>query len=244
MSTKKTRTKAVKKAKVALVLRLGFERTHWVHPGLLNFLLAVGCIERDYNVITQIVAGAPSPASAGNVGAWAVLKTQPDVEWIAQVDNDCEPCSNVLDILNEVPNDCGCIGPVSHFMVNNDSKPMQGMITDDETFMPIDLRKPPGLVGPLSRIGGGCWFARRAVYEQMDRPYFAELYDRESWLCKVTDDMYFQDRAKKLGWTLYCDTRFVISHYHTTDLSQIVLKPSEPGAPISYRMTLPMRTAE
>lgn len=232
-----------RKARVAFVLRLGFERTHWVCPGQVNFLMSLGSVERSYNIITQLVCNAPSPAAAGNIGAATVLATQPDVEWIAQVDNDCEPPSNILDILNDIPDDCGCIGPVSHFMVNNDSQPMQGMISEDEVFTPIDLREPPGLKGPLSRIGGGCWFARRKVYEQMKLPYFAEQYDHDSWMVKVTDDMYFQHEAKKLGWNLYCDTRFEISHYHTTDLSQIVLKPAIPGAPVSTRMTLPARGA-
>jgi hypothetical protein len=73
----------------------------------------------------------------------------------------------------------------------------------------------------VDQLGGGCWFIRRRAFDLMEPPYFVELFHPETHMLMVSDDVYFQQKARELGCRLVCDTRFTIRHYHTVDLSMM-----------------------
>lgn len=203
---------------IVIAVRSHNERHGWWHPNLGMWVVSLSA-ESHYQVSIHSICGAPNPACGSNLASEVFLQEHPDAEWLGIVDNDCVPPSNMLRILDNLPDDIAVIGPVSHMMQHGHIKVQQGF-----------LKRPTENYGVLETgrvqvdiIGGGCWFVRRRVFADMVMPYFAEEY-YPNFMLKTSDDIYFQDKARKLGFKMFCDTRFVISHYHTADLSLIADK--------------------
>jgi GT2 family glycosyltransferase len=181
------------------------------------WLLMIG-MDPIYSIIIRSVCGATSAAAGANLAAQVFLEEHKDAEWLGIVDNDCVPPDNMLRILDGVSDETDIIGPVSHMYQQFVAKVQQGCGGYDQQFCPVD----PNVIGQfeVDQVGGGCWFTRRRVFERMTRrPFFAEAFDPDTFMISVSDDVYFQRHARELGCRLICDTRFVVSHYHSVDLS-------------------------
>lgn len=209
------------KTKVVLMVRAGFERHGWWHPLLGQWLISLSS-EKRYQVGMGFVDGVNGLAASANVAADAFL-AEPGAEWFGLVDNDVVPPGNMLRILDDLPDFVGIISPLCHMMRPDGVCPQAGSYRKEEweevgTFYPLEVQEPLGRK-PVDRVGGGCWFVRRCVFEAMEPPYFRQEFDPLTFACVMTDDVYFQHRAHKLGFMAVCDTRFTALHYHTINLA-------------------------
>ena len=178
----------------------------------------------------DLVHGVSGLAASANAAAKGFLE-RPEfatVEWLCIVDNDTVPPRDILRMLDDVPDYVDIISPTCHMMWNGHVFPQQGFYKDDDgnpafisdgpcCFYPFTA-DPPGLY-EVDRVGGGCWFIRHRVFDKMQKPYFRIRLDPETYGIDMTDDVYFQDQAKKLGFRLFTDTRYVACHYHTMNLA-------------------------
>ena len=213
------------KTKVVVCVRSDFERHHWWHPALGAWLLSL-MAETTYKMFVELITGAGGYAASANVAAITFMDPiYDDAEWFCMVDNDTAPPMNILRMLDDVPDYVDVLAPLCFMARDYTSLPMAGnfipTIEDGKTvykFEHIDLAGKPTIY-EVDRCGGGFWFVRRKVFLAMQKPYFKVLYDGDTQYMTVSDDVYFQMRAKELGFRVFCDTRFVASHYHTTDLS-------------------------
>lgn len=207
------------KIKVVVTIRADFERHHWWHPGLGEWLLSL-MAEPTYQMFVELPGGTGGVAASANLAVAAFMEKHPDAEWYVQMDNDTAPPLDIMRILDDLPPYVDIVTPVIFMMRDERTYPMQGLyVGEDRHFEPISLKdNEPGLY-EVDQAGGGCTFIRRRVLAAMKRPYFKVLYDEETQMMSISDDVYFQMNARELGFRLFCDTRFIASHFHTTDLS-------------------------
>lgn len=62
----------------------------------------------------------------------------------------------------------------------------------------------------VDALGTGSMMIRRDVFERMEKPYFR--YDYSNWQGWPGTDMYFSERCRELGITLWCDTTTTSPH--------------------------------
>lgn len=225
---------------VLVSIRAGNERMGWVHPFLCAWLLSL-LYEKTHRIHFNIVTGIRGLAGSANVTANGFMDRPEfsNIEWLCIVDNDTVPPENLIRILDDVPNYVDIISPLCHMTFDSHPFPQQGFYRDTEgnptppitnelpsrdcSFHPLEDWSP-GL-HEIDRVGGGCWFIRRRVFEGITKPYFKVLYNPQTYEIDITDDVYFQDAAKKLGFRLFCDTRFMASHYHTLNMAKLCPEP-------------------
>ncbi len=174
--------------------------------------------EKHFKMFAEFAFGAGGHASSGNVGAITFVERHQDAEWYCQVDNDTVPPNDVLRMLEGAPEEADIISPLVHMLSGGAIGPMQGRNVGTMGFIGLSELDGKGLCR-VDRAGGGCIFIRRRVFEAMERPYFRTVHDNDTQVMTVSDDVFFQDRARELGFKMYCDTRYVAEHYHTIDLS-------------------------
>lgn len=204
---------------VVVVVRSHFERHGWIHPELAMWMVSLAGEQR-YKVTVHCACGAPNAAAAANFAAHVFLTEHPDAEWLCLVDNDSVPQFNMLRMLDDLPDEADIVSGISHMMQDGKLRLQQGWGKPGESFTPITLTEQRGLY-EVDRVGGGCWFTRRRVFEKLAEPYFVELFDARTRMIQVSDDIYFQTVAKQAGCRLYCDTRYLTAHCHTVDLSAL-----------------------
>jgi hypothetical protein len=176
--------------------------------------------EQTYKVVAEQVHGVRGESGAANIAAFNFMDNHDDAEWFCLVDNDVGPPIDMLRILDELPDHVAIVSPVCHQLVVDKVVPQQGYYKTSDggtDFVPLDTAQK-GLVR-VDRVGGGVWFTRRRVFASMARPYFKIVHDPDTYVLVGSDDLYFQRLAQLNGFGLYCDTRYVASHYHTVDLS-------------------------
>lgn len=202
---------------VMIAVRCHGERHGWWHPELGMWLLRLANEPR-YNVTVGWVMGAPNAAAAANLAARDFLAT-PGMDWLGIVDNDVAPPPDMLRILDETDDTIDAIGPISHMFNGKEVLVQQGTGGWNEPFVP--LRADGAGHREVDRLGGGCWFMRRRIFDRLERPYFVEMFHPETHKLMISDDVYFQHHAQAAGARLICDTRFVCRHHHSMDLSQL-----------------------
>lgn len=235
---------AVKGSKIVVSIRAGFERHSWVNPRLTAWLLSL-LYEPVHPINFDLIFNIHGLAASTNLAAKGFMERPDfaDAEWLCVVDNDTAPPDLLMRMMDDVPDYVDIITPVcfqgtediafpqqGYYRNKNDDKPAFMLDADppfsprtDCFFHPIDTNEA-GLI-EVDRIGGGVWFIRRRVFEKMEQPYFRVVYDPFTYETVVTDDIYFQDRAQRLGFRMFCDTRYVASHFHTMDMARIAALP-------------------
>jgi GT2 family glycosyltransferase len=222
--------------KVVVAVRSGVERNGWTHPHLTAWLLSLA-YERKYFIHFDLIYGVPGLAASANAAAKGFTERQEfiDAEWFCLVDNDTVPQPNMMRILDEIPDYVDIVSPLCPMTFNDNIFPQQGFYKDAQgnrgflersnIFEPLeDLT--PGL-HEVDRVGGGCWFVRRRVFQAMTPPYFRDIFDPNTEEIIVTDDCYFQDQARRKGFRVFVDTRFTASHYHTVDLLKLMFQTAQ-----------------
>lgn len=66
-------------------------------------------------------------------------------------------------------------------------------------------------VVPIERCGGSCVMIERAVFEKMGGKWFQNIWNEE-YTGYVSEDLSFCDKARELGFELFCDTEVICDH--------------------------------
>lgn len=210
---------ADKVADIVVAVRCHGERQGWIHPSLYLWSLRLNQ-EPKYRIAIHTIFDLPNAAASANTAVKVFFEEYPDVPWLCIVDNDVAPPANMLRILDGFTG--LIIGGISHQFQNDRLTVQQGWGYGsplDGTFNPVDPTRFDGPI-PVDRLGGGCWFIHRSVFAEMKKPYFVEIFDPEDHMLMVSDDIYFQNKARDLGIKLYCDPRFITAHFHTRNLGE------------------------
>jgi len=97
---------------------------------------------------------------------------------------------------------------------------------DDGVYIiPIYADLPAGLFR-IESSGGTTMLIQRKVIEQlarMDCPIFWTERDPETGKILLSEDFYFTDRIKELGYEIYADPQVICCHYQTKDLLSLYL---------------------
>jgi hypothetical protein len=201
--------------KIMIAVRSEPERHGWHHPMLTGWLLNLMTDYR-YEIRIELVHGFSGYAAPANRATTLFLEHS-DCDWLGIVDNDVVPPPNLIEIVDALPLDVGIISPVCHMSREDSVHPQAGVYKATGEFKPLD--GAPGRY-EVDRVGGGCWFIRRSVFDKLEKPYFRMILDPATYGVTQTDDLYFQESVRKVGGIrMVCDSRFVCSHLHTVDLS-------------------------
>jgi len=84
-------------------------------------------------------------------------------------------------------------------------------VPEEEKFNGFWVKYPKGIV-EVDAVGTGCLLVKREVFEKMKRPYFRFVSSFERDLYQ-SEDIYFLENAKKLGYKAYVDTEHTCKHY-------------------------------
>lgn len=82
---------------------------------------------------------------------------------------------------------------------------------EEEKFNGFWINYPKGLV-EVDAIGTGCLLVKREVFEKMNKPYFLfrSFYEKNLY---QSEDVYFMQSARNLGYKAYVDTNTTCVHY-------------------------------
>jgi hypothetical protein len=228
-------------ANIVVAIRSGHERNGWIHP-LLNKWLILTMFEQVHNIYFDFIIGVPGLAGSANSASKSFMEFPnfADAEWLCIIDNDTVPPVNMLRMLDDIPDYVDIVGPLCPMQYGHLVFPQQGSYiietTGEQLYRVVDNKIVAGAsisssrfvplrdfshgLHEVDRVGGGCWFIRRRVFDAMEKPYFKVMIDPVTQQTNVSDDCYFQDIARKLGFRLFCDTRYIASHFHTLDCTQ------------------------
>jgi hypothetical protein len=207
---------------VVVAVRCHMERQGWWNPMLGMWLIRLHGGEYNYGhrVAVRIVCDAPNAAASANMAVDSFLNDHPGFDWVCIVDNDICPPNDLFQILEGLPDEIDGIGPISHMHQNGKTLVQQGWGGFHKGFEGIANPEVPQRL-EVDRLGGGAWFVHRRVFGQLKRPYFVELFDADTHMLVVSDDVYFQYTAREAGCRFMCDTRFVVKHFHSIDIATI-----------------------
>ena len=216
--------------KIYIAILCGTERTGWLCPLLVDWLLA-GKVPAGVEADVSLVSGCWPVDYARNVAV--ELATQNGSHWILMVDNDQRPHAKTLDVialadargldivgfpypLLAVPDFVSCsiqLGQVA------DAK------HDDE------FKEAP-------EFGSGCIAIRMTVFEKLSRPYFKIGIDpdmAESGLGHaVNEDLAFCRAARAAGLRTHVARGITADHFKTMSLLKVFenQRLHDPRAPI------------
>jgi hypothetical protein len=210
---------------VVVVVRCHMERHGWWNPMLGMWLVQLHGAEQNYGhkIAVRVVCGAPNAAASANLAVDAFLNDHPGYEWLCIVDNDVCPPMDLMNILEDMPDETDGIGPISHMYQHGKTLVQQGWGGFQKGFQGIANPEVPQRL-EVDQLGGGAWFVRRRAFEKLKKPYFVELFEPETHMLMVSDDVYFQYMAREAGCRFLCDTRFVVQHFHSVDLSSLTIR--------------------
>jgi len=144
-----------------------------------------------------------------------------NADWMMCVDSDVVP---PLDIMKILDNDKKIIAPINFVWKSWGLAPLiskdapngeKGYVITD----PIAANSKEMLV-EVDGTGTTCLFIHREVLEKMEAPHFMFDYDKEGKIC-LGEDYSFCKKAKKLGYKIWIDKRFMTHHFKTTSLKAV-----------------------
>jgi len=142
-----------------------------------------------------------------------------DYEWLLFVDADTVPPPNILDMTENKVNICS---GVYYVWLKNNLVPliMKRVSSGDYNILANFVSAEHYLI-EVDGIGGGALLINRKVFERLKPPYFLVIYGNDGIRVKG-NDFYFCEKAKKKGFKVYVDLRFVSKHFKELDLKMLV----------------------
>lgn len=70
----------------------------------------------------------------------------------------------------------------------------------------------------IIKCGGSCLLIKREVFEKLEKPYFKFLYNDEGTEHTQSEDLYFCNKAREAGFTIWCDTSVICNHHKSVVL--------------------------
>jgi len=137
-----------------------------------------------------------------------------DYKWLLFLDNDILPPSNVLDMTR---NNVEVCSGVYYQWILDRALPTIYRIKDNHYQALDDV--PYNTLIEIDGAGAGCLLINRVVFETIDKPYFKIEYDDKGYI-STGHDLYFCDKVREAGISMYADTRMLCSHYKTIELKE------------------------
>jgi len=138
-----------------------------------------------------------------------------DADFLLMIDDDCVGDKRILDLADYDKDIIGatCFGYVKQMVI-----PFCMKRNKEGTYDILQVQNNSGVV-ECDGIGSGLMMIKREVLENMPYPFRNE-YDPEGLKIKGLD-FNFCERAQKKGYTIWCDTNQLISHWTVMDLKGI-----------------------
>ena len=76
----------------------------------------------------------------------------------------------------------------------------------------------------VSVTGIGCMLVRREVFDAVGLPWFKRVFSDDGLEVAKTDDVWFLERARAVGYKVYVDTTLESGHEHSITLNSETLK--------------------
>lgn len=170
-----------------------------------------------YDVDVQISYKQPVDANRNKI----VKKfLSSECEWLLMMDADIVPPENILDMIEHgkkivSATVLGMKDGVPHplIMKMDDDKEMYRMVGLDQYQ---DELRDDGLI-EIDGSGTGCILIHREVLEKMEPPWFKFEYNKFGDI-KYSEDYKFSQKAKEMGYKIYCDTNMPCKHFKKVDL--------------------------
>jgi hypothetical protein len=195
------------------------ERHGWLNPALVLWLLNSSLQLR--NFMFMAVLGKRPVEHARN---WAMTEfLTHNTDWLVMIDNDITPQVNLLDLVNDVEQE-RIIAPVTYMWRAKDGSfaltaadKVEGKKHEARPLKEelVESRRA------VDRVGTGCIFIHRKAAQKIPRPWFRMILDERSGKIVEGEDYFFCRRAKKHGFQVYVDARFVCGHLHTYDILDV-----------------------
>jgi len=213
----------IKVQKILICVLCHYERSGWIQPGLMDFLVGLRYNMEYATVVVKAFNFIPA-AGARNFFAEQVRLADPPPDWVLMLDNDMEPPNNLLDTIKDAPKDAAIIVPKFHLWDADKltTKLCWGL---DESKLE---KMPDGKMGfkiekkyyDLTKCGTGAIFIKPEVFNKVEKPWFEYRYDAIGNMTG-TEDITFCEKAIAAGLKIYGYGGIQVKHHHTVELSLI-----------------------
>lgn len=75
-----------------------------------------------------------------------------------------------------------------------------------------------GGVVPVHRFGASCLLIKRGVFEKLERPFFKFELNDDGTEHRVSEDIYFCEKAREAGFDLFAHTGIICGHFKSVRL--------------------------
>lgn len=154
------------------------------------------------------------------------LETDCDVLWF--LDSDILPHENTLELITKHWDKwqaAGCPYPVFMTPSNEDGKrvvyTVYKSIAKDSKNGIAAAHIPAEGTDFVDGIATGCLFIKRAIFENLEKPYFKFVYRESDRHIEMGEDIDFCLRVNKLGHQFFIDYSMVCSHFKHVDLLEV-----------------------
>jgi cellulose synthase/poly-beta-1,6-N-acetylglucosamine synthase-like glycosyltransferase len=182
----------------------------------LSYLLTDLTHQNKYRLYLTYPAGKPISHNRNTIIKDFLAK--PEYDYLMMLDGDIIPPLNVLDLVDYQKD---IMGAVCFAYMDNSIVPLVLDSNPDKTGKPYivkDVQGDEGLI-EVDAIGSGLIIIKREVLEKVKAP-FSNIYD-EDGIKTMGLDLSFCNKAKKLGYKVWCHLDFVCSHWTTIDLKDV-----------------------
>lgn len=87
---------------------------------------------------------------------------------------------------------------------------------EKKNFGPDEL---PTSIFKAHTIGGTCLLIKREVFEALEPPYQKFTFNKEHTKCIQGEDIYFSNKVREAGFTLWVNPDVKCHHYHRMDIA-------------------------
>lgn len=166
-----------------------------------------------YNIMTTYPAKKPITHNRNSIVQDFLQRK--DFDYLMMMDDDNIPPVNILNLVDFQKD---IIGPLGFSFQQNKVVPVILKRNKEGIYHVMPFKGNEGLV-ECDAFGAGCIIMSRQVLEKLRFPFRNE-YDRDG-IKKLGLDINFCQRAKELGFRVYCHLDYVCSHWVTFDLKTI-----------------------
>lgn len=151
-----------------------------------------------------IVAGVSPVAWARNQIVDALLASKATHVWM--IDDDTIPPKDALSRMLGADKDI--ISGVTPILRQNS---LHSNVWENDTPLSMEeIEKKEGLFTARG-VGASCILIKREVFEKMDKPYFAEMWEKGTGRF-MTEDTFFCAEATELGFDVSIDPTIICNH--------------------------------
>lgn len=189
-----------------------------VYDGRLHHKLAIALIDwvkrLDYVRRVSFFPGLYPVSLARNQVVKEFLKT--DATHLFMMDDDVIPPRDALEKLLSDDKDI-VSGVYPAHTKDRDGRPQPPELLAIRDGAPVHGEG-------LERVdytGAGCLLGKREVFEAISPPWFKFVFTEDGSLMRVSEDVYFFNLARALGFGVWVDFDIKCGHVKTTDLREI-----------------------